>query len=103
MTTKSIELDLDLLNELFDNQKKLDDLLLDDESFLGDSMSFGNGSSGGSDLDESLNIVDFSSHSSSPFDSEDLALDQSKQKVMYFYVPMVLEVVAIVYGLMYLI
>lgn len=100
MTTKAIELDLDLLNELFDNQKKLDDLLIDDDSFLGSSMSFSDHGFG-SDQNDSLDIVDL--HEDLALDSEEVALDQGNQKIMYFYVPMALEVVAIVYGLMYLI
>ena len=103
MTAKSIELDLDLLNELFDNQKKLDDLLLDDDSFLGSSMSFSDGVFGTSDQDDNLDIVDFRSSEGLSLDSGDVTLEQGSQKIMYFYVPMAIEVVAIVYGLMYLI
>ena len=99
MTTAAI--DLDILNELFDNQKKLDDIfssMFDDDSFLSSSSSlddqtFGNSAQKGSH--ERSSKDDWS------FITEDKTFVQKSRGIFYFIMPLMLEIAVIFYGIMH--
>ncbi|NOQ14165.1 MAG: hypothetical protein GQ583_06770 [Methyloprofundus sp.] len=90
MTTAAI--DIDVLDELFENQKKLDDVLnsfFDDDSFLSSSIPVDDNVSG------SNSVEDFS------LSSDDNILDQKSRNISYLIVPLILEIAAIYYGVTY--
>ncbi len=92
--------DLDLLNELFDNQKKLDDLFsLDDDSFL-KSMSFGTNALKSSELNGEANIVNIPPEDLS-FNSDDLIFNQKKRSAASFIIPLIVEIAIIVGAIIY--
>jgi hypothetical protein len=92
--------DLDLLNELFDNQKKLDDLFsLDDDSFL-KSMSFGTNALKSSELNGEANIVNIPPEDLS-FNSDDLIFNQKKRSTASFIIPLIVEIAIIVGAIIY--
>ena len=99
MTTAAI--DIDVLDELFENQKKLDDVLnsfFDDDSFLSSSTSFDDNVSGTSAQKGNLN---FQSGEDFSLDSDDTILDQKSRSIFYFIVPLIMEIAAIYYGVTY--
>ncbi len=81
-------LDLDLLNELFDNQKKLDDILSDDFSIFKSSSSTS---------DYSFEIDDQKRDQ----DLADLSYDKKSRNITSLILPMVVEIAVITYALMY--
>ena len=101
MTTAAI--DLDALNELFDNQNKLDDVfssIFDEDSFLSSSMSFNDHALGSSGQKGNQ---DLNSNEDLSFNTEDKTFVQKKRNITYFVMPVVVEIVAISYGIMYFI
>lgn len=88
MTTAAI--DIDILDELFENQKKLDDVLnsfFDDDSFL-------------TSLDDD-NVSETSPQKDFSLDSDDQLLDQENHSIFRIIVPLVVEIAAIYYGVTY--
>ena len=101
MTTVAV--DLDLLNELIDNQKKLDDVLdsmFDEAPFLSNSKSVSDHAPGVSTQKGRQDLVGFNSNEDMSFNFEDESVDQKNRKIIY-YVAMAAEVSAIAYGLSY--
>ena len=99
MTTAAI--DLNALNDLFENQNKLDDVfnsIFDDDSFVSSSLSSSdhspesNAQKDSSDLDL---YEDFS------FYAEDKTYGQNMPGIMRVVIPVVLEIIAFSYGIMY--
>ncbi len=81
MTAAAI--DVNILNDLFDNQKKLDDVfdsLFDDDSFI--------------TLDESTPIIE-------SYSSFDDIVPQKSRSLTSLVIPIALEIVAIYYGILY--
>ena len=81
-------LDLDLLNELFDNQKKLDNILSDDFSIFKSSTS----------------TSDYSFEINDPKGDQgtvDLSYEQKSRNISFFVLPMVVEIAVITCALMY--
>ena len=102
MTTVAV--DLDLLNELIDNQKKLDDVLdsmFDEALFLSSSKSVSDHAPEVSTQKGRQDLVGFNSNEDMSFNFEDESVDQKNRKIIY-YVAMAAEVSAIAYGLSYL-
>ncbi len=89
----TVAIDLDMLNELFVNQKNLDDIFNDD-FFLDSSMSIEDHSSETSTSKDYLDIQ-FNKHMSS--NSENTYY----RYIIKLIVPVILEVTAISYGIMY--
>lgn len=98
MTASTIQIDLDVLNELLNNQKKLDDILLfDDEDFL-----FGSSSSTTKNKHEESHSIDtFGSKDDFNFSSDDSIMDVQSRSVTSFVAPVILELVALYYGITY--
>ena len=99
MTTAAI--DLDMLNELLDNQKKLDDVFsFDDDFFLGSSMAM-------DDIEpeietsEQNDMPGYNSYGELSFESEDEYVVQKSRSVIYVIVPVVMELALIYYGVTY--
>ena len=93
-------IDLDMLNELLDNQKKLDDVFnFDDDFFLGSSMSYDDelGSS------DQIDSQGYHSYGELSFESDDILADQESRSIIYFIVPVAMELAVIYYGVMYFI
>lgn len=105
MTTAALTANLDLLNELFDNQKKLDDIFFDDESSLFDeqivpkiSMIVNDHAFGVGFQNSSQDSVESHSNEDLSFNFEDKFYDQKVQKTTSYVVPaMVLEIAVISY------
>ncbi|MCK5122230.1 MAG: hypothetical protein KAQ91_09610 [Methylococcales bacterium] len=101
MTTATI--DLDTLDKLFDNQKKLDDIFSsffdDDDCFLDSPIPSHNNQA----LENSSqkNNQDIYSTENLSFHAEDNYFIQKKRSVTSFLLPLVLEVAAIYYGIVY--
>ncbi len=97
MTTSTLQIDMDVLDELFNNQKKLDDILLFDDDFL-----FGSSSSASkNDLNNSQAIDTFGSSDDLIFSSDDNILDVKSRSLTKIIAPVVLELVALYYGITY--
>ncbi len=97
MTTAAI--DLDVLNELFDNQKKLDDIfgsLFDDDSFLSVS-SYDESTYRKSE--QKINQATYSKEDFS-FNTED-EFPQKSRSIASLVMPVLMEIVIIYYGIMY--
>jgi len=94
MTTATI--DVDTLNNLLDNQKKLDDIfdsIFDEDMLINNLISFEDESS---DQDISDNSEEFS------FDFDDDIIEPKKRSVIGFVLPIVIEIAAIYYAIVYL-
>ncbi len=96
MATTAI--DLDMLNELFDKQKSLDDIFNED-FFLEGSMLFDDQVSETSNMQESQ---DFLSNDDLSFNTENKFILQKSRSVIYFIVPLIMEVAVISYGIFYI-
>ncbi|MDF1582384.1 MAG: hypothetical protein RQ733_08380 [Methyloprofundus sp.] len=93
MTAAAI--DLDVLNELFDNQKKLDDIfgsLFDDDSFLNVSS-----------YDEPTPRSSEKKSSQVSYSEDDYAdeFTQGSRSILSLVMPVVMEIAVIYYGIMY--
>lgn len=95
----SAAIDIDTLNNLFDNQKKLDDLfdLMFDEDALNNSSTSPNIASGNTQKISSYHSEELS------FSPEDDSFVQNNRSTIGFIMPVVLEIAAIYYGIMFLI
>ena len=97
MTTAAI--DLDMLNELLDNQKKLDDVFgADDDFFFGSSMAM-------DDIEpepsEQSDASGYNSYGELSFESEDEFVVQKSRNIIYVIMPVVVELALIYYGVTY--
>ena len=93
MTTAALQIDLDVLDELFANQKKLDDILLFDDDFLIDSSMSLNDQSDSQDLESPYSNENLS------FNSEDNMSDwKSRSKTSAIVIG---EVIVMYYGFMH--
>ncbi|MFW5443255.1 MAG: hypothetical protein ACKE51_02970 [Methylococcaceae bacterium] len=100
MTTASI--DIETLDKLFDNQKKLDDVfssIFDDDDYLqSSSASFNDhtpGKKGQKNSQDTYSNEDYS------YNADDLAFVQEKRNIIYVILPVAAEIAAIYYALMY--
>ena len=93
MTTAALQIDLDVLDELFANQKKLDDILLFDDDFLIDSSMSLNDQSDSQDLETPYPNEDLS------FNSGDNLSDWKNHRKTSVIV--IGEVIVMYYGFMY--
>lgn len=91
MSTTAI--DIDMLNELFDNQKNLDDIFNED-FFLDSSMTITDDTHETSTPEENFD-EDVSSNPKSKY------LSQGSQRMVNLLVPIILEVAVISYCIMY--
>lgn len=98
MTAAAIQLDLDLLDELFDNQKKLD-AALDEDFFIGSPMLFEE--KGDSSQKSNLGFGEAYLKDDFVFDFDDSLFDKESRSIYSVVVPVVLEIAIIAYGLMY--
>ncbi len=103
MTT--VALDLDALNELFDNQKKLDDVL---NSMFDEEPIFGNYNPPSEHKRKSTPNHKTRQHINDTYASEDLSFNANdkpfvlkNRSMLYIIVPLVAEVAAIYYGFVY--
>lgn len=100
MTTAALQLDTDLLNELFDNQKKLDDLFsFDDESILGSSMLIADDTS----VTGSQDIVDLQANNELSYNYQDNSFEHKKRSMFAFVAPIIIEIAVIVFAIWYFI
>jgi len=90
MTTATLQIDLDVLDELFANQKKLDDILSFDDDFLIDSSMSFNDSKDSENLHPTEDLT---------FNSEDNFFDWKSRGITSFIV--LVEIIVLYYGLMY--
>jgi hypothetical protein len=93
----TVAIDIDILNELFDNQKNLDDILNDD-FFLESSILVEDQASETSDLKDDLDIQ-FNKDIS--FNSESKYFLQGSRRIFRLLVPVILEVAVIFYCVSY--
>jgi len=102
MTTATI--DLDILNDLFDNQQKLDDVfssIFDDDPFLSSSTSV-KGKSSGSTSSSWEDDKDFFSYDDDySFDDDGIVCAQKNRNIAYIIMPVVLEIAVFYYSIMY--
>ena len=101
MTTAVI--DLDALNELFENQNKLDDVfnsIFDEDFFLSSSKSSNDHALGNSAQKGSQ---DLNSNENFSFNAEDKTFVQQKLSITNFVMPVVVEIVIVSYCIMYFI
>ena len=99
MTTATI--DIDTLNDLFENQKKLDDIfssIFDDDSFLSSSVTYDDQPTGSSGQKSSQ---DLHSNEDLSLYAEDKTFVQKKRSITYLVMPVVVEITVIYYGMMY--
>jgi len=92
-------IDVNALDSLFDNQKKLDDIfnsIFDDD--LDSAISINIPSSTSYEQKSSLDIYATDDYS---FSTGNEMLIQKKQSIPYFIIPVVLEIAALYYGIMY--
>ncbi len=117
--TTAVQLDLDLLNELFDNQKLLDngstnsktsifdddDLfntpIIEEDPFLKDSLSFNDPSLGISGQNDSFDLADFQASQDLNFDFDDDMFESKNKNVLTIVVPVVMEIAVISCGIIY--
>ena len=97
----SAAVDLDALNELFENQNKLDDIfnsIFDEDSFLSSSML-----SNDHELEsrDQKGSQDLNSNEDLSFNAEDRTFVQIKKSITYFIMPVVVEIVAVSYYIIY--
>ena len=98
MTTVAI--DINTLNELFENQSKLDDIFdsfFDEESFLGSSMSNNNQKSESSAQINSQEV----DYNDDLLFAKDMGFAQEKRSITSIVMPVVLEIVTIYYCFTY--
>lgn len=100
MTTAAI--DIDALNELFDNQKKVDDIfnsMFEDDSFLSDPVLTSQ------DLIFEVSVQkrgqDFSFEEDLLFCNDDLTSDHKNSSMLRFVIPVLLEIGLLYYAVMY--
>jgi hypothetical protein len=99
MTTVAI--DIDVLNELFDNQKKLDDIFssfFDDDSILSSSVSYSDHAIGNSGQQGSEDIISYEDYS---FDSGDNIFAEKKSSIFTIIMPVVVEIIVVSYCISY--
>jgi len=92
-------IDINTLDSLFDNQKKLDDIfnsIFDDD--LDSEFSIDIHASQSYEQKSSLDIHTIDDYS---FNTGNEVLIQKKQNIPYFIIPVVLEIAALYYGIMY--
>ena len=97
----SAVIDLDALNDLFENQNKLDDIfnsIFDDDSFLSSSMSSNDHELGNR---EQKGSQDLSYNEDVSFDAEDITFDQKTRSITFIIMSVVVEIVALSYGIIY--
>lgn len=100
MTTVSI--DVDVLDNLFENQKKLDDIfdsMFDDDFSASSSISLNNKPT--ANKRESTSHTDMYSDDFWATSTDDNTNVQQKTNLASFLIPMVLEIAAIYYGIVY--
>lgn len=90
-------IDIDMLNELFDNQKNLDDIFNED-FFLDSSMTITGDTHDTSTPEESFDINFNENVSSNP---KNKYLSHGNQRIVNLLVPVILEVAVISYCIMY--
>ena len=97
----SAVIDLDALNDLFENQNKLDDIfnsIFDEDSFLSNSMSLDDHPSGSMAQEDNQ---DFYSNDDFSFYAKDKTSVQNIRGIMHVAIPVAIEIVAVSYGIMY--
>ena len=97
----SAAIDLDTLNELFETQKKLNDVfnsVFDEDYFLISSRSSNDHELGSRDQKSSQ---DLNSNEDLSFNAEDRTFVQKKRRKTYFIMPVVVEIVAVSYCIFY--
>ena len=103
MTTVAV--DLDVLNELFDNQKKLDDVfdsMFDEDPFSGSSTSFSDHAEPGASTQKGgQGSVSFDPNEDLPYYSDDKLFEQKNRSIFSLVAPVAVEVAAIYYGFSY--
>jgi len=111
--TASATIDIDTLNNLFDNQKKLDDIfssVFDDDSFFVSSSapiekvsdSKDQKAAQDSSSNDSSSSNDWSNDDWS-YKNDDVYFVQEKRSIIYLIFPVMLEIAALYYGIMYFI
>ena len=93
----SVAIDVNMLNELFDNQKNLDDIFNDD--FIFDSLSFVDEYESETDIVSDDLETHFNKDTSS--NSEKKYFLQNYKRAFSVYMPVVLEIVVISYCIAY--
>jgi len=91
----STTIDLDALNDLFENQKKLDDIFssfFDEDSALSTTLS-----------NEQKSTNNLYSNDDFSFNPTDKTTVKTKQNIVYFVLPVVLEIAALYYGIIFFI
>jgi hypothetical protein len=115
----AVQLDLDLLNELLDNQKLLDndefnhrssvfddsDLfdtpIIEEDPFLNSSLTFSDPALGISNKYEGLDLVDFQPNQDLSFSFDDDMFDDKSRSMVSMVVPVAMEVALISFGIIY--
>ena len=101
MTTVSVKIDIDLLNELLENQKKLDDLFLDDDPFLDSSVLATEETSGLSGGENDRKTMDISYSSEDVWSDSDDVVYQKTRSLPSFIMLITTEIAVIYYGITY--
>jgi len=96
MTTAAI--DIDILDELFENQKKLDDVL---NSFFDDDSFFSSTDDIVPVTNPQKDSLTFQADEDFSFDSDDKYLAPKSRNIFHIIIPLIAEIVAIYYGIMY--
>ena len=96
----AISIDLDMLDELLDNQKKLDNIfnsIFEDDSFLSTTPSTSHARRNSTQQSRQVlnDNEDFS------FNTQDKAYTQTSRGLAHIAIPVVLEIAVICYGIMY--
>lgn len=118
----AVQLDLDLLNELFDNQKLLDNgsmnanktsifddddlfntpiIEVEEDPFLKDSLSFSDPSLGIGNKHEGLDLADFQTSQDLSFDFDDEMFESKRKNLLTIVVPVIMEIAVISCGIIY--
>lgn len=100
MTSAAIQIDLDLLDELLENQKKLDDLFLDDDLFLTSSVLTEDTPDKVSKVTKSAFEDNYIEEDLS-YGSDDFIFEEKTRNPFASIVLVLLEVVAIYYSISY--
>ncbi len=96
MTTSTLQIDLDVLDELFNNQKKLDEMALFDDEFL-----FGGSSTPSQKTQNNSPRLDtFGSTDDFSYSDNDIT-DVQSRSMTRFIAPVILEMAALYYGITY--
>ncbi len=99
MSTAAI--DLDMLNELFENQKRLDDAfnsMFDDDAFLSDLKVSETKTSRSRARQEMRPLSSKEGFSDAV---KEKTIDQSSRSILHVLIPVALEIALIVYGILY--